>query len=125
MLENQDEVIENILPSDGPTISEVKNYLDKYHNEYIVIKCGGSVLVEENLFSQFIDNISILNKLGLMPIVVHGGGKRISNKLVEAGIQTNFINGLRVTDNQTIKIVEDVLIEFNKEIVNSLKKKKL
>ena len=57
-----------------------------------------------------------------MPIVVHGGGKRISNKLVEAGIQTNFINGLRVTDNQTIKIVEDVLIEFNKEIVNSLKK---
>ena len=123
MLENQDEVIENILPSDGPTISEVKNYLDKYHNEYIVIKCGGSVLVEENLFSQFIDNISILNKLGLMPIVVHGGGKRISNKLVEAGIQTNFINGLRVTDNQTIKIVEDVLIEFNKEIVNSLKKK--
>ncbi len=123
MLENQDEVIENILPSDGPTISEVKNYLDKYHNEYIVVKCGGSVLVEENLFSQFIDNISILNKLGLMPIVVHGGGKRISNKLVEAGIQTNFINGLRVTDNQTIKIVEDVLIEFNKEIVNSLKKK--
>ena len=123
MLENQDEVIKNILPSDGPTISEVKNYLDKYHNEYIVIKCGGSVLVEDNLFSQFIDNISILNKLGLMPIVVHGGGKRISNKLDEAGIQTNFINGLRVTDNQTIKIVEDVLIEFNKEIVNSLKKK--
>ena len=123
MLENQDEVIKNILPSDGPTISEVKNYLDKYHNEYIVIKCGGSVLVEDNLFSQFIDNISILNKLGLMPIVVHGGGKRISNKLDEAGIQTNFINGLRVTDDQTIKIVEDVLIEFNKEIVNSLKKK--
>ena len=62
MLENHYEVIKNILPSDGPTISEVKNYLDKYHNEYIVIKCGGSVLVEHNLFDQLINNISILNK---------------------------------------------------------------
>ena len=124
MLENQDEVLKKILPTDGPTISEDKNYLDKYHSEYIVIKCGGSVLVEQNLFDQFINNISILNKLGLIPIVVHGGGKRISNKLNETGIQTNFINGLRITDNQTIKIVEKVLIEFNKEIVDSLKKKR-
>jgi acetylglutamate kinase len=113
----------NILPKDGPSVEEVKKYLDKYHNEFIVIKCGGSVLINQELFNMFIQDISILKKLGLSPIIVHGGGKRINNKLNELNIKSNFIKGLRVTDSKTIDIVENVLIEFNKEIVNALKNK--
>jgi len=111
----------NILPKNGPSLEEVKKYLDKYNEEFIVIKCGGSVLINQNLFNIFIQDVSVLKKLGLSPIIVHGGGKRINNKLSELNIKSNFIKGLRVTDAKTINIVEDVLIEFNKEIVNALK----
>jgi acetylglutamate kinase len=122
MLEIKEEELEKILPSDGPSIDEVKRYLEKYNNEYIVIKCGGSVLVNRNLFEIFIKDITTLNKLGFIPIIVHGGGKRISNKLNELGIRSPFIKGLRVTGKETIEVVEQVLIEFNQEIVEALKK---
>ena len=122
MLEIKEEELEKVLPSDGPSIDEVKKYLEKYNDEYIVIKCGGSVLVDQNLFNNFINDISILNKLGFIPVIIHGGGKRISNKLNEAGIKSDFINGLRVTDEKSISVVEEVLDNFNKEIIESLKK---
>ena len=112
--------IENILPPDGPSFNEVKKYLDKYKKEYIVIKCGGSVLIYQNLFNNFIKNISVLKKLGFIPIIIHGGGKKISDKLREAGIKSNFINGLRVTDKKSIDIVDEVLNIFNKEITDAL-----
>ena len=115
------EEIQKILPEKGPSFEEVKKYLDKYNKEYIVIKCGGSVLVDPKLFKIFIEDVAVLKKLGFNPIVIHGGGKRINNKLGELKIKSDFINGLRVTDKNTINIVEDVLIEFNKEIVNALK----
>ena len=115
------EEIQKILPKKGPSFEEVKKYLDKYNKEYIVIKCGGSVLVDPKLFKIFIEDVAVLKKLGFNPIVIHGGGKRINNKLGELKIKSDFINGLRVTDKNTINIVEDVLIEFNKEIVNALK----
>jgi len=111
----------SILPKDGPTVTEVKKYLEKYNDEFIVIKCGGSVLVDPKLFGIFIKDVVVLNKLGFNPIIVHGGGRKINSKLSEVNIKSNFINGLRVTDKNTINIVEDVLIEFNKEIVNALK----
>ena len=116
-----EEEIQKILPEKGPSFEEVKKYLDKYNKEYIVIKCGGSVLVDPKLFKIFIEDVAVLKKLGFNPIVIHGGGKRINNKLSELNIKSDFINGLRVTDKNTINIVEDVLIEFNKEIVNALK----
>jgi acetylglutamate kinase len=118
----KEEVLTNILPKDGPTFKEVKKYLEKYNDEFIVIKCGGSVLVDPALFKIFIEDVAVLKKLGFNPIIVHGGGKRINNRLNELNIKSSFINGLRVTDKNTINIVEDVLIEFNKEIVDSLKK---
>ena len=118
----KEEVLTNILPKDGPTFKEVKKYLEKYNDEFIVIKCGGSVLVDPALFKIFIEDVAVLKKLGFNPIIVHGGGKRINNRLNELNIESSFINGLRVTDKNTINIVEDVLIEFNKEIVDSLKK---
>jgi acetylglutamate kinase len=117
----KEEELINILPKDGPSLEEIKKYLDKYNDEFIVIKCGGSVLIDPNLFNIFIQDVAVLKKLGLSPIIVHGGGKRINNKLSELNIKSNFIKGLRVTDDKTINIVEDVLIEFNKEIVNALK----
>ena len=73
--------LEKILPKNGPSILEVKKYIDKYKNEVIVIKCGGSVLLDKSLFNQFIEDISVINKLGLSSIVVHGGGKNIKLKL--------------------------------------------
>ena len=120
MLDIKEEELKTILPLDGPSTEEVKKYLEKYNDEYIVIKCGGSVLIDKNLFDIFIQDISILNKLGFTPIIVHGGGKRISNKLNEIGLESKFIKGLRVTDKETIKVVEEVLIDFNKEIINAL-----
>ena len=122
MLRTAEENIKKILPSRGPSFEEVKKYLDKYNDEYIVIKCGGSVLVDQNLFKNFINDISVLNHLGFIPIIIHGGGKRISKKLDESGIKSNFINGLRVTDKKSINIVEEVLNNFNKEITEALKK---
>jgi acetylglutamate kinase len=116
----REEELINILPKDGPTVEEVKKYLEKYNDEFIIIKCGGSVLVDPKLFKIFIEDVVILKKLGFNPIIVHGGGKRISSKLSEVNIKSNFINGLRITDKDTINIVEDVLIEFNKEIVEAL-----
>ena len=117
--------LKNILTEDGPPLSEVNKYIEKYKNDLIVIKYGGNVLIDRNIFNNFIEDITILNKLGLSIIVVHGGGPRIERELHKENIQTKFINGLRVTDKKVIKIVERVLIEFNNDIVNALKKRGL
>ena len=117
------ENIKKFWPKDAPDINSVQKYINKYKNELIIIKYGGNVLIDRNIFNSFIEDISVLNKLGLSIIVVHGGGPRIERKLKEKNIQTKFINGLRVTDEKVISIVEEVLIDFNKDIVDSLKKK--
>ena len=112
--------LEKILPNNGPSIDEVKKYTTKYSNDIIVIKCGGSVLLEKNLFNQFIEDISVINKLGLSVVVVHGGGKNIQKKLDEHNLKSAFIDGLRVTDEKTIKIVEEALLELNFEILSGI-----
>ena len=111
----------NILPKDGPTVEETIKYLEKYTEDFIVIKMGGSVLSNKDLFNNLIKDIATLKKLGLSIFLIHGGGSKISKKLDDLNIKSNFINGLRVTDDKIINIVEDVLIKFNKEIVKSLK----
>ena len=121
MSPTKEEELKNILPINGPSFQEVKKYIDKYYDEKIVIKCGGSVLIDPNLFNLFISDIIIMKKLGLTPTIVHGGGKRINIKLKELNIESTFIKGLRVTNKDTIKVVENVLVDFNKEIVNALK----
>ena len=112
-----------ILPSGGPKLVEVQKYIDKYNEDYIVIKCGGSVLIDKILFDELIEDISILNKLGLNIIVVHGGGKNIKKKLDETKLKSKFINGLRITDENTITIVKEALTELNHEIINKLEDK--
>jgi len=121
--ENLDNRITQFWPKNGPPTQEIEKYVKKYTREKIVIKCGGRILLDPNLFNNFIKDILVLQKLGLTPIVVHGGGPRIKKKLDELDIETKFIMGLRVTDEKVIKVVEDVMIEFNKEIVNALEKK--
>ena len=115
--------LENIIPKDGPSIEEVKKYIKKYSNELIVIKCGGSVLLDVDLFNQFIEDISAINHLGLSVIVVHGGGKNIKKELDKHKIESKFIDGLRVTDENTMTIVEKALLELNTEILNNLTNK--
>ena len=120
--ENLDSKIKKFWPKDGPSTQEIKKYLKKYSKEKIVIKCGGRVLLDPILFENFIKDIVTLKKLGLTPLLVHGGGLGIKKKLDESNIKSNFIMGLRVTDEKMIKIVEDVMFEFNKEIVETLEK---
>ena len=120
---NLDNQIEQLWPDNGPSTKEVSKYLKKYQNEKIVIKCGGKVLLDPILLDGMIGDIAILKKLGLTPILVHGGGLGIKKKLDELNIESKFIMGLRVTDEKMIKIVEEVMIEFNKEIIKALEKK--
>lgn len=116
--------LQNIVPKDGPTIEEVQRYIKKYTDEVIVIKCGGSVLLDQNLFNQFIQDISVINKLGLNSVIIHGGGGNIKKKLDQQNIKSKFIDGLRVTDKIIIKVVDEALTELNLEIIKKLNAKK-
>lgn len=120
---NLDSKIKEFWPQNGPSTEEIAKYVKKYLKEKIVIKCGGRVLLDPVLFNNFIEDVAILKKLGLTPLIVHGGGLGIKKKLNEMNIKSKFIMGLRVTDKKMIKIVEDVMAEFNKEIVNALENK--
>ena len=117
------EEIKKFWPKDAPDVTNVPKYIKKYKKNLIVIKYGGNVLIDRNIFNNFIQDISILNKLGLSIVIVHGGGPRIERELKKSHIQSTFINGLRVTNKEVINIVEKVLIDFNNDIVDSLNKK--
>ena len=121
--QNLDNKIKEFWPKNGPSIEEVQKYIKKYSKEKIVIKCGGKVLLDPNLLDDLIEDLAVLKKLGLTPILVHGGGLGIKKKLNEQNIESKFIMGLRVTDEKMIKIVENVMNEFNKEIIETLKTK--
>ena len=117
---NKEELIK-ILPKNGPNIDEVSKYIEKYRDEIITIKYGGNVFIDRQIFNNFINDLSILQKLGLSVVVVHGGGPRIKRELDKSNINSKFVRGLRVNDEKIIDIVEKVLIEFNEDIVSSLK----
>ena len=114
--------IKEFWPDKAPDINIVQKYIKKYENEKIVIKYGGNALIDKNVFNNFISDINVLNRLGLSVVVVHGGGPRIKRELDKKKIVSKFINGLRVTDKNIIDTVEEVLIDFNKDIASSLKK---
>ena len=123
---SREEDLENLKkfwPDNAPDISQVPKYVNKYKKEKIVIKCGGKVLIDPDLFNKFIEDIAILYKLGLTIIIVHGGGPRIKVELAKLNIESQFINGLRITDKKTMGVVEKALVNFNSEIIEKLKKK--
>lgn len=117
------EEIKKLWPNNAPPISNIQKYVEKYKEDTIVIKYGGNVLIDREVFNNFILDIQILNRLGLSIVVVHGGGPRIKRELEKSNIESRFINGLRVTDQKIINIVEKVLIEFNRDIVEFLNNK--
>ena len=114
------EELNKILPETGPNINEVSKYIEKYKDDIIVIKYGGNVFIDRQIFNNFVSDLSVLQKLGLSVVVVHGGGPRIKRELDKSNISSKFVRGLRVTDERIINIVEKVLIEFNEDIVSSL-----
>ena len=115
--------LQKILPEAGPPADQVSKYIEKYKNDLIVIKYGGNVFIDREIFNSFIEDIIILSKLGISIVIIHGGGPRIKRELDKLNIESKFIRGLRVTSEKIINIVEKVLIEFNKDIVSSLSEK--
>ena len=115
--------LKRFWPENAPNISQVPKYVNKYKKEKIVIKCGGKVLIDPDLFNKFIEDIAILYKLGITVIIVHGGGPRIKIELSKLNIESKFIKGLRITDKLTMGVVEKALVNFNSEIIEKLKKK--
>jgi acetylglutamate kinase len=121
---SKEENLENLKkfwPENAPDISQVPKYINKYKKEKIVIKCGGKVLIDPDLFNKFIEDVAILYKLGITVIIIHGGGPRIRTELAKLNIESQFIEGLRVTDKKTMGVVEKALVDFNFEIVEKLK----
>ena len=112
-----------IWPKEAPPIDEAKKFLEKYKNKKIVLKYGGQVMASLKLSKAFAEDAAVCNKIGINTVVVHGGGPQIQQKLNQNKIESKFIDGLRVTDNNIIGIVEDVLLnEINPDLVKSIEK---
>jgi acetylglutamate kinase len=100
---------------------EALPYIQKFRGQQFVIKYGGSAMEDEQVVERFLRDVVFLAVVGIQPVLVHGGGKAITQKMRDAGLKPRFVNGLRVTDEQTIKIVEEVLDnEINPGIVKQI-----
>ena len=112
-----------IWPKEAPPIDEAKKFLEKYKNKKIVLKYGGQVMASLKLSKAFAEDAAVCNKVGVNTVVVHGGGPQIQQRLNQNKIESKFIDGLRVTDNNIIGVVEDVLLnEINPDLVKSIEK---
>ena len=96
---------------------EALPYIQRFNRKIIVVKYGGSAMVDENLKRQVIQDVVLLKLVGFKPIIVHGGGKEISRWVGKVGMEPRFVNGLRVTDKDTMEVAEMVLGKVNKELV--------
>ncbi len=112
--------IEKLINKAGVLV-EALPYIQKFYGKTVVIKYGGNAMINDDLKNRVMEDITLLKYIGINPIVVHGGGPDISAALTQFGIQSEFINGLRVTDAETMRIAQMVLIgKTNKEIVSLL-----
>ena len=109
-----------IKPGDtARVLSEALPYIRRFHGRTVVIKYGGNAMVEEDLQSGFARDVVLMKLVGMNPVVVHGGGPRINRMLDQVGKKPDFVDGMRVTDRETMDVVEMVLGGLvNKEIVN-------
>ncbi len=96
---------------------EALPYIQRFNRKVIVVKYGGSAMVDENLKKQVIQDVTLLKLVGFKPIIVHGGGKEISRWVEKAGMEPEFVNGLRKTDEPTMEVAEMVLNRVNKSLV--------
>lgn len=101
----------------GDVLIEALPYIQKFNRKIIVVKYGGSAMLDENFMKSVIQDITLLKLVGFKPIIVHGGGKAISKHIDRLGMETQFINGLRVTDEDTLDAAEMVLNSVNKKLV--------
>lgn len=102
-------------------ITQALPYIQKYHDKIIVVKYGGNAMISEDLKMQVMEDIVLLWLIGVKPVLVHGGGPEISDMLKRVGKQSEFVDGLRVTDKETAEIVQMVLAgKINKQLVNLL-----
>ncbi len=105
----------------GRTLVEALPYIQKFHDQTLVIKYGGHAMVDEKLKKSFALNVVLLKYVGINPVIVHGGGPQIGKVLKQMHIETSFVEGMRVTDEPTMDVVEMVLVgRVNKEIVSLL-----
>jgi acetylglutamate kinase len=88
---------------------EALPYIQKFRGQRFVIKYGGSAMEDDQVVERFLRDVVFLHAVGIQPVLVHGGGKAITQRMRDAGLKPRFVNGLRVTDEQTIRIVEEVL----------------
>ena len=102
------------------TLIEALPYIQKFNKKIIVVKYGGSAMIDEELKKQVIQDIALLKLVGFKPVIVHGGGKEINKWLEKVNITSEFVNGLRKTDIATMEIVEMVLNKINKSLVQNL-----
>ena len=98
-------------------LSEALPYIQRFNRKIIVVKYGGSAMVDEELKKRVIEDVTLLKLVGFKPIIVHGGGKEISKWVGKVGMEPKFINGLRVTDAETMEVAEMVLGKVNKSLV--------
>ena len=96
---------------------EALPYIQRFNRKIIVVKYGGSAMVDESLKERVIQDVTLLKLCGFKPIIVHGGGKEISKWVGKVGMEPKFINGLRVTDEETMEVAEMVLGRVNKSLV--------
>lgn len=99
---------------------EALPYIQRFNGKIIIIKCGGSVMENPDLMESIIEDVVLLKLVGFKPIIVHGGGKEISHWIEKTGLETKFVNGLRVTDKATLEIVEMALAKVNGAIVRDI-----
>jgi acetylglutamate kinase len=99
---------------------EALPYIRKFHKKIIVIKYGGSILSEEKFRKSILEDIVFLNFMGLRPVLVHGGGPNISDRMRVSGKKTDFLDGMRVTDEETLALVEEELQKLNSLIVEEI-----
>ena len=105
------------LQQKAEVLIEALPYIQKFNRRIIVVKYGGSAMVDENLKKQVIQDVTLLKLVGFKPVIVHGGGKEISHWVKLSGMEPVFINGLRKTDEKTMEIAEMVLNKVNKSLV--------
>jgi acetylglutamate kinase len=105
----------------APVLIEALPYMQSFRGCTFLIKVGGSAMEDAALVDRFLRDVVFLEAVGINPVIVHGGGKAISKAMNDAGLQARFVNGMRVTDEETIKIVEDTLARvINPEIVTKI-----
>ena len=111
-MENMDDILQK-----AQVLVEALPYIQRFNRKIIVVKYGGSAMVDEELKKSVIQDVVLLKLVGFKPIIVHGGGKEISKWVEKVGMEPHFINGLRVTDEPTMEIAEMVLNKVNKSLV--------